>query len=285
MTLIAHDSAYFAELSVLQLFSELALAASRLANSRLSEARPDGWPAICRECGAESRVDLLHIPHLDTCNTGAVARVLYALACREVEQSLVAPHLTTRKEAEAQQVDATESAAARETRPRILPFVRRGVRGLYGEPWAVDETGAVHNAAGNTIADPVGCELVEPDDAIAMRRMVACVNACDGISSSHLARDARAIHVAPRVVPFDLEKAQAGARVVTRDGAAVTDLRLDEQRSHYKLRGMVNGVSLSWTREGMRWSMAGGEHRETADDLMIAEDAHDRRAAEIGGAL
>jgi hypothetical protein len=79
-------------------------------------------------------------------------------------------------------------------RPRVLPFVRRsGVPGLYGEPWRLDETGAVHNAEGVTIAEPVGCELVEPDDAIALRRIVACVNVCDGVTGPELARVAREI--------------------------------------------------------------------------------------------
>jgi hypothetical protein len=210
MTLIAHDSAWLASLSVPQLHAELELAASRLACLHLSEAR-EGWPAMCRECGARHPEDLLHIPHREGCRTGNVARVLYALASSEVLQAFDS-HITPRKETDAQNGNSTQQtreqvasifralsapngAAAQETRPRAIPFLVQcnALPGLYAEPWGMDEDGAVHDADGHTIAEPVGCDLVEPDDIRAMRRIVACVNYCDGIDTAQLTRAAMQI--------------------------------------------------------------------------------------------
>lgn len=187
MTAIAHDSAWLAALSVPQLQSELALAASRLAAAHMTEAH-EGWPAICRECDASHPSDLLSIPHRDTCRTGTLARVLYALA-----GVIHAPDLhptPPRKENPAEKAGSTETSgtAAREMRPRPFLVRHNALPGLYAEPWAIDETGAVHDSQGTTIAEPVGCELVEPDDARAMERIVACVNYCDGIATDYLRR-------------------------------------------------------------------------------------------------
>lgn len=194
MTAIAHDSAWLASLAQPQLYGELALAASRLAAAHLSEAR-EGRPAQCLECGASHHEDLLHILHREGCRTGAVARVLWALSCGDVVQAFDL-HLTPpRKETNAP-IDVSPeptAAAAREMRPRALPFLIRtnALPGLYAEPWAIDESGSVHDAQGVTIAEPVGCDLVEPDDARAMERIAACVNYCDGIDTADLVRGVR----------------------------------------------------------------------------------------------
>lgn len=192
MTAIAHDSAWLDSLSIPELYCELALAASRLASAHLSEAR-NGWPAICRECDASDKEDLLHIPHREGCRAGAVSRVLWTLSRRDGGHALnlTPPHATQRKETTAPEGDST-GAAAREMRPRAIPFLvtHNALPGLHGEPWAMDSDGSVHDATGNTVAEPVGCDLVEPDDARALERIVTCVNYCDGISSADLVRGA-----------------------------------------------------------------------------------------------
>lgn len=193
MTLVAHDSAWLVSLSAPQLHSELALAASRLACAHLSEAR-EGWPATCYECGAKHAEDLLHIPHREGCRTGNVARVLHAIASTEILQAFDS-HIAPRKETDAEKGNSANGAAAQETRPRAVPFLVQcnALPGLYAEPWGMDEDGTIHDSQGITIAEPVGCDLVEPDDIRAMRRIVACVNYCDGIDTASLTRAAAQI--------------------------------------------------------------------------------------------
>jgi hypothetical protein len=194
MPVIARDTAFLSTLTPQQLYGELALAAHRLANTRLTEAH-SGWPAICHECGMKLAGSLLDIPHAEHCMTGATVRVLLALSRAEMEQNfdrhiaeVTPPTRTEGKEIAAQQ-DAGE-AAAREMRPHARPFLvsEAGELGRYAEPWRVDGTGAVYDALNNTIAEPVGCELVEPDDRRAMERIAACVNYCDGIPTAELRR-------------------------------------------------------------------------------------------------
>lgn len=187
MPVIARDSAYLAALTPHQLYGELALAAHRLANHRLVAAK-GGWPAMCHDCGAKHPADLLNIPHQETCLTGGVVRVLVALGLAELHQAFDRQSTPPRKETTAPE-DGSTDAAARETRPRAIPFLvtEPAAAGLHGEPWGIDDAdGSIHDAAGNTIVDPVGCELAEPDDARIMHRIVACVNYCDGIATQHL---------------------------------------------------------------------------------------------------
>lgn len=179
MSAIARDSAYLDSLTLDQLAGELILAANRLASVQITEPR-DGWPAICHECGG-MRFHRSQIVHRDDCRAGGVDRILVAMRDKTFTPQ-------PRKETRAHQ-DAG-AAAAGETRPQAQPFlvVDAAAAGLYGEPWALDNGGAVHDAAGNTIAEPVGCELVEPDDIRAMERIVACVNFCNGVATEDLLR-------------------------------------------------------------------------------------------------
>lgn len=66
------------------------------------------------------------------------------------------------------------------------------------EPWSQNDFGDVVNAEGETVVDVIGCEVGSSDDVVRsyyeimdleqayMRRIVACVNACEGISTEAL---------------------------------------------------------------------------------------------------
>ncbi len=178
----AHDSAWLASLSVSDLKDELMLAASRLASTHVSEARST-FPAVCHECAATHRDNLLSIPHRETCRTGAVIRVLWAISGAIAEGRFDSD--PPRKETAAPK-DTPSGAAARETRPQPFLVRRNALPGLYHEPWEVDERGDVVDAGSDIVVDSYGCTLPEPDDQRAMRRIVACVNACDGIATEDL---------------------------------------------------------------------------------------------------
>src|SRR5260370_21848902 len=61
----------------------------------------------------------------------------------------------------------------------------------FMEPWERleegEQAGEVLNAAGLTIVDPIGSTLDFRDEARYMRRIVAAINACAGISTEDLA--------------------------------------------------------------------------------------------------
>jgi hypothetical protein len=56
----------------------------------------------------------------------------------------------------------------------------------FSEPWSAD-FGTVRDARSRQVADEIGAELSSVDEGIAfMRRIVACVNYCDGLSTDWL---------------------------------------------------------------------------------------------------
>ncbi len=64
-------------------------------------------------------------------------------------------------------------------------------------------------------------------------------------------------------LPFDLEKALAGKKVVTRDGREVTELHLfNNTKSMYQLLGCLDGMLDSWTD-------AGCSGRDSTSDLFM----------------
>lgn len=66
--------------------------------------------------------------------------------------------------------------------------------------------------------------------------------------------------------PFNLEEALAGARVVTRDGREVSQLRKFDAEEEYCLIGVVSGKICSWAISGIFW-----ERNKTSEtDLFIA---------------
>ena len=67
--------------------------------------------------------------------------------------------------------------------------------------------------------------------------------------------------------PFDLEKALAGARVVTRSGKEVTQLRKFETESEYCLVAVVDGRIKSFTIQGVFNCGANAEY-----DLFMAPE-------------
>ena len=77
-----------------------------------------------------------------------------------------------------------------------------------------------------------------------------------------------------RIVPFDIEKAKQGAKIVTRDGSDVRILCFDRNSDHYPIVALVhhpNGGEdeiISYTKHGYYFESID----ETGDDLFIKED-------------
>lgn len=143
--------------------------------------------AICLECQAFA-MPSLELRHNPGCSAGEILR-LSAIVGRESDE---------RREAEASRsADAVPGAGA--ASPPLLGLVDRVMarHGLplapnaYGEPWSVDSDGCVVDARQNIVVDAYGCVLVEPDDAAAMARIAACVNACAGVPTESLGRGGR----------------------------------------------------------------------------------------------
>ena len=72
---------------------------------------------------------------------------------------------------------------------------------IFAEPWLINGDGEVVTSRGDLVANPMGCDLVSkivglsPErlsqltvlaEAAFMQRIVACVNACEGISTEDL---------------------------------------------------------------------------------------------------
>ena len=189
--------AYVEGLQLHELQAELVLAASRLVGTRVVISGLNEEFYVCRECAGRAR-ERNDVKHLPECQTGFVAYLLLAIAHREAEQASPThsavrdrkePSDQTRKNRSCEQAGAASPGA----RPFLLPG---GAVTAFGEPWAKDPDGVVHDCAGNAIVDPVGCELVEPDDARALARIVDCVNFCEGIPSADLRRIARQVECA-----------------------------------------------------------------------------------------
>jgi hypothetical protein len=67
--------------------------------------------------------------------------------------------------------------------------------------------------------------------------------------------------------PFDLEKALAGAKVVTRDGKEVTQLTKFDVYGNYPLTGIINKQ-----RETFKLDGRFGDNKESNCDLFMAEE-------------
>lgn len=68
--------------------------------------------------------------------------------------------------------------------------------------------------------------------------------------------------------PFNLEKALAGAPVVTRDGRKVKQLMLFKTLDIFCLGGVMDGKLHYWTRRG-KWTWV--DYSVDANDLFMAE--------------
>lgn len=67
--------------------------------------------------------------------------------------------------------------------------------------------------------------------------------------------------------PFDLEKALAGAKVITRDGREVTQLTKFDVCSHYPLTGII-----SKQRETFKLNGQYGDYKDSNFDLFMATE-------------
>lgn len=160
--------------------------------------------AICLECQAfaSPHAELRHNPG---CSAGEILRLSAIVAGEPTDE---------RRGAEASQsVDAVPGAGA--ASPPLLGLVDRVMarRGLplapsaFGEPWSVDSDGDVVDARQNIVVDAYGCVLVEPDDAAAMARIAACVNACAGVPTESLGRCERQLRAVAAELAEALEDA------------------------------------------------------------------------------
>lgn len=72
---------------------------------------------------------------------------------------------------------------------------------IFAEPWRINGDGVVVTSRGDVVVDPVGCDLTSNIDGLTadklaqltklaesafMQRIIACVNACEGISTEDL---------------------------------------------------------------------------------------------------
>jgi hypothetical protein len=125
---------------------------------------------ICTECLTEQISDR-KLEHADWCRTGRMKRLLAEL--------LDVPNPTERKNAQAEKsCEPVDAAVEEQPRSRNVPFY---------EPWTVD-AGLIKDAQGAIMVDPLGSDLSVADEWMVMRRIVACVNACTGISTYELER-------------------------------------------------------------------------------------------------
>jgi hypothetical protein len=70
-----------------------------------------------------------------------------------------------------------------------------------------------------------------------------------------------------KLKPFDLDKALAGEKVITRDGIEVRELhKFKTSDSPYPLRGVVPGILSAWTNEGI----CSNSNIEPDNDLYMA---------------
>ncbi len=80
--------------------------------------------------------------------------------------------------------------------------------------------------------------------------------------------------------PFDLEKALAGAPVVTRDGRPVKIAGYNEGAApNFKILGWINGKSFSWNSEGRFY----GVHDQNEDLFMAPTERKEWVIRLIGG--
>jgi hypothetical protein len=139
------------------LLIKLLFAARRLASRSISRYGFTG--TICGECGQTGIADL-GIAHSPACNAGLIESLLERIAA-----------LYERK---------VDQAAA-------------GAPGEFCEPWYVDpcDPRNVRNADGLIILDAFGSELFGDDETRIAARIAACVNACVGVSTEALLRNAQ----------------------------------------------------------------------------------------------
>lgn len=69
------------------------------------------------------------------------------------------------------------------------------------------------------------------------------------------------------MIKFDLERALAGDKVITRDGREVTQLVKFDCENKYPVRGVFLGGVYSWTSEGIYYAGDGAKHD---NDLFMA---------------
>ena len=147
------------------LFIKLLFAARRLADKHI---RPYSAGHICEACQGVGVLGK-DVEHFPACAVGHVVLTIERIASL-YEQRVEAAAI-------ASPAPRTEAVAA----------------GEFGEPWSVDseDPTCVRNAEGLLVVDGYGSELFDTDEELHATRITACVNACAGVSTEALIRNAR----------------------------------------------------------------------------------------------